>query len=227
MTHLFLFFSIIFAAHIPFGQEMKASVISPVQTLDLSYVQGTNYTRGRLYSEEELIKILQSTPNLDALNLSGQPLTIAVGVLIHDTMPKLLKLIAAGNIRLRSKEGIKVMKIENNFLAGLIQKESPLRSLVLDNSTITDAGLSIIAKGAKQLVEISLVGTDHITDQGLLNFSEQLPELERIYLGPVLILEEGEKNPKVISQSISDALIEKLRAKGINVVITSRTIQKN
>lgn len=205
-----------------------------ILALDLSYEKGGNDPGERLYTEKELIQILQIFPNLLALNITGQPLTKEVGETIHDFMPKLLKLISTGNIHLRSLdnpedswERVDVLAIGNDYLERLIQKDSPLKSLVLDYSSIDDQGLEILANGASQLVEISLVGTEKITDRGLANLVKNTPDLRTIYLGDIILTKPHETKPKIISQQISKELIESLSSKGINVIITSRTLQRN
>jgi hypothetical protein len=220
-------------------EEKRASVGVPeknlkILALDLSYEKEGNDPGERLYNEKELIQILQIFPNLLALNITGQPLTKEVGETIHDFMPKLLKLISTGNIHLRSFddkedswERVDILTIGNDYLERLIQKESPLKSLVLDYSSIDDQGLEILANGATQLVEISLVGTEKITDRGLAILVKNAPDLRTIYLGDIILTKPHETKPKIISQKISKELIESLSSKGINVVITSRTLQKN
>ena len=213
----------------PIQDEIIANPGDKVETLDLSYVYGGDFTHGESYSETEIVEKLMSYPNLVELNLSGQSLTPALMDSIHDHATKLKRLIIKGSVKFVSGDGmsnswesLNQQVITPEMLQALLSDGSLIEVLDLSLSTINDAGLESISQGAHHLRQLYLMGDNDVTEKGITSLIEKLPNLELIDLSKYT-LRQPQNSQESFVPKISEELIKKLSDRGIVVIQNERT----
>jgi hypothetical protein len=213
----------------PVHEESHSIPADQLETLDLTYVYGGDYTLGRSYSEDELIQKIMGSPNLVELNLSGQSLSPGLMSLIHDHLPKLKKLILKGSVRFvngdgmyYSSEAINQQEISPEMLQALFLNGSPIEILDLSLSNINDAGLEMISQGGYGLKELYLQGASDLTDTGIKSLVGKLPNLKLIDLSKFTIRQPMD-NRETIEPKVSSEVIKNISEKGIIVLQNERT----
>lgn len=127
----------------------------------------------RSVTSHGILSLIMGCPQLDAINIEYCPLVLdTIGGSIGEHCRQLQTLRFSGYTG----------NLADQFLGGLLIKESILQSINLSRQNVTDTGLALIAKNCCQLECINLSGSPHITNSGLMILGQGCSQLLTIDL---------------------------------------------